>query len=39
MINLSKGENIYRPGVVHRLDKDTSGLIIFAKMIISYESH
>ena len=30
-INLSKGENIYRPGVVHRLDKDTSGAIIFAK--------
>ena len=30
-IVLSKGENNYRPGVVHRLDRDTSGLIIFAK--------
>lgn len=27
---LSKGEN-FRPGVVHRLDKDTSGLMIVAK--------
>ncbi len=25
------GENVFRPGIVHRLDKDTSGLIIIAK--------
>ena len=30
-ITLSKGDNIYRPGVVHRLDKDTSGTIVFTK--------
>ena len=30
-ITLSKGENIYRPGVVHRLDRETSGIIVFAK--------
>lgn len=30
-ISLSDGESIYRPGVVHRLDKYTSGAIIFAK--------
>ncbi len=30
-INLSKGENKFRPGIVHRLDKDTSGLLILAK--------
>ena len=35
-ILLSKGENIYRPGVVHRLDRDTSGLIIFAKTNEAY---
>lgn len=29
--NLSKGGADYRPGIVHRLDKDTSGLIIIAK--------
>ena len=36
IILLSKGENNYRPGVVHRLDRDTSGLIIFAKTNASY---
>ena len=35
-IVLSKGENNYRPGVVHRLDRDTSGLIIFAKTDKAY---
>lgn len=35
-IVLSKGENIYRPGVVHRLDRDTSGLIIFTKTNEAY---
>jgi len=28
----------YRPGVVHRLDKETSGVIVFAKNDISYWS-
>jgi 23S rRNA pseudouridine1911/1915/1917 synthase len=28
---LSKGGDAFRPGVVHRLDRDTSGIIIFAK--------
>ncbi len=29
--NLSEGFEISRPGIVHRLDKDTSGLLIIAK--------
>ncbi len=29
--NLSAGDDPVRPGVVHRLDKDTTGVIIFAK--------
>lgn len=29
--NLSSGDDAVRPGVVHRLDKDTTGVIIFAK--------
>lgn len=29
--NLSQGSDPLRPGVVHRLDKQTSGLILFAK--------
>ena len=28
---LSKGSDPFRPGVVHRLDRDTSGVILFAK--------
>lgn len=28
---LSRGSDPYRPGVVHRLDRDTSGVIVFAK--------
>lgn len=28
---VSVGENSFRPGIVHRLDKDTSGLIVIAK--------
>lgn len=31
--NLSGIGGEVRPGIVHRLDKDTSGLIIVAKMI------
>ena len=30
-ITLSRGENTNRPGVVHRLDRETSGIIIFTK--------
>ena len=37
-IFLSQGENIHRPGVVHRLDRDTSGLIVFAKTKEAYLS-
>tara|TARA_B100000029_G_scaffold367021_1_gene360446 strand:+ start:14 stop:751 length:738 start_codon:yes stop_codon:yes gene_type:complete len=37
-IVLSKGENTFRPGVVHRLDKETSGLIVFAKTDKAYNS-
>ena len=29
--NLSQGKDALRPGIVHRLDKDTSGLLIAAK--------
>lgn len=29
--NLSKGSEEFRPGIVHRLDKDTSGLMLVAK--------
>ena len=29
--NLSKGESTFRPGIVHRIDKDTSGLMVVAK--------
>jgi len=28
---LSEGGDIFRPGVIHRLDKDTTGLLVFAK--------
>lgn len=28
---LSGGSTVYRPGIVHRLDKDTTGLVIIAK--------
>lgn len=30
-LELSSGEKILRPGIVHRLDKDTSGAIVVAK--------
>ncbi len=29
--NIDDGENGFRPGIVHRLDKDTSGLLVIAK--------
>lgn len=28
---LSKGSHVFRPGIVHRLDKNTSGLLVVAK--------
>ncbi len=37
-IKLSEGEEPNRPGVVHRLDKETSGLILFAKTNKAQES-
>ncbi len=30
-INLINNKKIYRPGIVHRLDRDTSGIILIAK--------
>lgn len=35
---LSQAGDASRPGVVHRLDKETSGLIVFAKQDSAYES-
>lgn len=29
--NLSTGSDFYRPGIVHRIDKDTSGILVVAK--------
>ena len=34
---LAKGSDPARPGIVHRLDKDTSGLMIVAKSDLAYE--
>ena len=34
--NLAKGSDELRPGIVHRLDKDTSGLMIIAKSDETY---
>lgn len=34
---LSPGSHPLRPGVVHRLDKDTSGLLVFAKNKVSQD--
>ena len=36
--NLSDINGEYRPGIVHRLDKDTSGLLIVAKNNIAHEN-
>ncbi len=35
--NLSDINGIMRPGIVHRIDKDTSGLLVIAKNNISHE--
>ena len=37
-IKLYEGEDNLRDGIVHRLDKDTSGLMVLAKNSISYKS-
>lgn len=34
----ARGEIIYRPGIVHRLDRETSGVILIAKNQKSFES-
>ncbi|MEK7448019.1 MAG: RluA family pseudouridine synthase [Planctomycetota bacterium] len=34
----NQGEDIYRPGIVHRLDKNTSGIILAAKTARAYLS-
>ena len=34
---ISDGSESYRPGIVHRIDKDTSGLLVVAKDNISHE--
>ena len=36
--NLSKIGDELRPGIVHRIDKDTSGLIVIAKNNIAHEN-
>lgn len=36
--NLSIHGGLMRPGVVHRLDKDTSGIVIFAKSDMAYKA-
>ena len=33
---LNSGEEVSRPGVVHRLDKDTSGVLLIAKTSLGY---
>lgn len=35
---LSKGTSDYRPGIVHRIDKDTSGLLVIAKTDEAHEN-
>ncbi len=37
-VKLYEGEDKFRDGIVHRLDKDTSGLMVLAKNLISYKS-
>jgi 23S rRNA pseudouridine1911/1915/1917 synthase len=36
-ITLSTGEIIYRPGIVHRLDRETSGVLLIAKTSSAFE--
>lgn len=37
-LKLDDGEYILRPGIVHRLDRDTSGIMVLAKTVESYQS-
>ena len=37
-IKLYEAEDSLRDGIVHRLDKDTSGLMVLAKNLFSYKS-
>ena len=36
--NLSKINGDLRPGIVHRIDKDTSGLLVIAKNNLAHSS-
>jgi 23S rRNA pseudouridine1911/1915/1917 synthase len=36
--NLSEGSAVDRPGLVHRIDKETSGLLVIAKNNLSHEA-
>ena len=36
-VHLSNGEVIERPGIVHRLDRDTSGVMLVAKTVRGFE--
>lgn len=36
-LTLSSGEVVYRPGIVHRLDRETSGVILIAKNQETFE--
>ena len=35
--NLSEGSDVTRPGIVHRIDKDTSGLMVVAKHNVAHQ--
>ena len=37
-VNLFDSDDSYRDGIVHRLDKDTTGLMVLAKNSLAYES-
>jgi len=36
-IHLAGGEDLLRPGIVHRLDRDTSGVMLVAKTALGFE--
>ena len=36
--SLSNIGNELRPGIVHRIDKNTSGLVVIAKIILTHEN-
>ena len=37
VMHTDQGERILRPGIVHRLDKDTSGVMVIAKHQVAFE--